>query len=374
MSGATRHILMTTDAVGGVWAYSTQLARALCRRGHRVTLVTMGPAPRHDQRDAIQDVSSELELIVTDLALEWMDPDGEDFQRAAATLLSIADRVRPDLVHLNGYREGVLPWPAPTVVVAHSCVFSWWQACRGGSPSEPRWHRYRAAVQAGLSAADAWVAPSGAFRDTVRQLYAPSASGLVIHNGIEAPCAAPCAKEQIILASGRLWDEAKNLGGLVHTAPALPWPLEIAGPITAPGVGDAAPSPLNTRWLGELAHSALLQRMRQSAIYLAPARYEPFGLGVLEAAAAGCALVLSDIPTLRELWNGAAAFVDPDDTDGLRDVLTGLCQDDERRRKLQHAAIMRAGAYPLANSVSRYCELYDDVLAASALRREEAYA
>ena len=42
-------------------------------------------------------------------------------------------------------------------------------------------------------------------------------------------------------------------------------------------------------------------------IFVSVARYEPFGLSVLEAAQAGCALVLSDIPTFRELWDGAAA-------------------------------------------------------------------
>ena len=44
-------------------------------------------------------------------------------------------------------------------------------------------------------------------------------------------------------------------------------------------------------------------------IFVSAARYEPFGLAVLEAAQAGCALVLSDIPTFRELWDGAALFV-----------------------------------------------------------------
>ena len=39
------------------------------------------------------------------------------------------------------------------------------------------------------------------------------------------------------------------------------------------------------------------------------ARYEPFGLAVLEAAQAGMRLVLSDIPSFRELWDGAATFV-----------------------------------------------------------------
>jgi glycosyltransferase involved in cell wall biosynthesis len=39
------------------------------------------------------------------------------------------------------------------------------------------------------------------------------------------------------------------------------------------------------------------------------ARYEPFGLAVLEAAQAGMALVLSNTPGFRELWDGAALFV-----------------------------------------------------------------
>ena len=42
-------ILMTTDAVGGVWSYSTALATALAKRGHEVLLVTLGPPPQRDQ-------------------------------------------------------------------------------------------------------------------------------------------------------------------------------------------------------------------------------------------------------------------------------------------------------------------------------------
>ena len=51
--------------------------------------------------------------------------------------------------------------------------------------------------------------------------------------------------------------------------------------------------------------------MARTAVFVSPALYEPFGLAVLEAAQAGCALVLSDIPTFRELWDGVALFVAP---------------------------------------------------------------
>ncbi|HEX8375447.1 MAG TPA: hypothetical protein VF606_09745, partial [Geminicoccaceae bacterium] len=42
---ARRHVLMTTDAVGGVWTYSLDLAAALATRGVRTTLAVLGPAP-----------------------------------------------------------------------------------------------------------------------------------------------------------------------------------------------------------------------------------------------------------------------------------------------------------------------------------------
>ena len=49
MSLPSLRVLMTVDAVGGVWVYATNLARSLCERGCHVRLVTLGPPPRKDQ-------------------------------------------------------------------------------------------------------------------------------------------------------------------------------------------------------------------------------------------------------------------------------------------------------------------------------------
>src|SRR2546423_272521 len=159
-------ILMTADAVGGVWTYATTLTRELCRRGFGVSLVSLGPRPRREQLDEIAHIDG-LEFEATDLALEWMDPEARDFRRALDRLAVIEHRARPDIIHLNGYREAVGDWRAPRVVVAHSCVRSWWLACRGSEPSEPRWLDYMANVASGLAAADRWVAPTIAFRDVI---------------------------------------------------------------------------------------------------------------------------------------------------------------------------------------------------------------
>jgi glycosyltransferase involved in cell wall biosynthesis len=359
MSGARRHIMMTTDAVGGVWTYVVMLTRALVSRGHRVTLVSLGPAPTDAQ---CRELAAGVDLIVSDLALEWMDPAGEDRLRAAEALLSIAHTRRPDLIHLNSFREGAIAWPAPAIVVAHSCVMTWWQACRGCLPNEPRWLSYRANVDAGLRAVDAWVAPTTAFRDVVQDLYAPPTQGIPIHNGVELPEGRELLpKRDVILASGRVWDPAKNLSEVVSAARDVCWPIEVAGPIAAPR-GEAVVNSDNVRLLGQLPRAQLLRRMGHAAIYVAPARYEPFGLGVLEAAREGCALVLSEIPSMRELWDGAALFVRPDDTAQLCDTLNRLTRDSVFRRELQKLAQVCARKYTIAATEGRYTELYDTLL------------
>jgi len=351
---------MTTDAVGGVWVYATMLARALAARGDRITLVALGPPPSKDQEAALATATG-IDVLVTGLALEWMDPAGEDSRRAADTLLELAHKLRPDVVHLNSYREGALPWPAPVLIVAHSCVLSWWEACHGCLPDEPRWLAYASGVEAGLRAADAWVAPTAAFRDAIESLYAPPTQGSVIHNGIETARAPRRERRDVILASGRVWDRAKNLATLLAASRQIPWPVEISGPVSGP-CGEAAPQDANVRFLGELPRAHLLSRMREAAIYAAPACYEPFGLGVLEAAQAGCALVLSDIPTLRELWNDAAIFVDHDNPDDIAAAVQLLCRSAELRSELQAAASARARGYTIEVTARKYDALYDVLL------------
>jgi glycosyltransferase involved in cell wall biosynthesis len=360
------HIMMTADAVGGVWVYALALGRRLAEAGCRVTIVTLGPPPVGPRREEANALPESVELIVTDLDLEWRDPEGRDSARARAELLGLADRLRPDIVHINGYREAAIPWRCPSLVVAHSCVMSWWEVVQGEEPVEPRWLAYAEAVRGGLNRADIWVAPTQAFRRCVERIYQPNTPGLVIPNGIDVPAQPAIAKERFILASGRIWDGGKNLQVLTEIASQLPWPVIIAGA----GMPDGAATSPNVRWLGEIAHVDLQEWMRRAAIYAAPARYEPFGLGILEAARAECALVLSDIETLREMWDGAALHVPAGEPELLRKALADLCADDRARHDLQRAAVDRASAYSLDRMVHAYMELYGRVLARAAEGRK----
>src|SRR5687768_14138332 len=95
-------ILMTADAVGGVYSYAVDLAREFCARGAEVTLAVLGPPPSPSQCAAVAGMVG-LQLESCPGALEWMDQPWDDVDRANAWLLRLAERCRPDLVHLNGY-------------------------------------------------------------------------------------------------------------------------------------------------------------------------------------------------------------------------------------------------------------------------------
>lgn len=353
------HVLMTADAVGGVWVYASSLAQELAKRGWRVTLVTLGPAPREDQFLPLLDYP-QIDLEITDLLLEWQDPEGKDRGRTLAYMESLSRRLRPDIVHANGFREACAAWRAPVVVTAHSCVGSWWRACRDAEPEE-RWQLYLRDVRAALAGAERWVAPSAAFRDAMRQLYETPRAGRVIANGIAMLCGGPAPKEPFVLAAGRLWDEAKNIRALSRIAGQLDWPVHIAGPLEETG-GGIAPHDGDSIWHGNLPHGEMLALMQRAAIFVSPALYEPFGLTVLEAAARGCALVLSDIPVFRELWNGAALFIEPRDPQSLRAALSALTRDGARRTSLQSAAKARAARFTLAAMTGGYERLYAEML------------
>jgi glycogen synthase len=365
-------VLMTADAVGGVWTYALELSGALARHDIAVVLATMGPLPDTAQRDNVREHAN-VTLACSEYKLEWMPQPWDDVERAGRWLQELAERESVDLVHLNGYVHAALPWQCPVISVAHSCVCSWWQAVHQCAP--PReWQTYRDKVAAGLEGADRIVAPTRAFLEQIQQIYRPTVPTCVIHNArAETFCAGaqPHEREALIFACGRLWDEAKSMRVLDTAVRELPWPTYVAGSLVAPHGAHFHVTSL--RCLGELAPRDVAGWLKRATIFVHPARYEPFGLAVLEAALAGCALVLSDLPTLRELWHGAALFVAIDDAAALNRALHTLIAEPQRVRYLSQAARVRAQQYRPELMGNAYASLYQSLLSPSA-RAEQAVA
>lgn len=347
-------LLMTADAVGGVWTYALDLARELGERGHRVHLATMGPPPSAAKRADAGEIPG-LTLHVGEYRLEWEPEPWDDLDRAGAWLLALFQEIRPDAVHLNGFVHAALPWPVPPLVVAHSDVRSWWRAVRGG-PAPAEWDRYTREVGEGLRKAGRLAAPTRAMADDLVREYALTRPVEVVPNFRDPALYAPGAKTATILGVGRLWDEAKNAATLARVAADLPWPVRLAG-----DGGEGLP---NVTALGHVPSEILRGEYARAAIYAHPARYEPFGLSVLEAAMSGCALVLGDIPSLRENWDGAALFAAPDDELALGAALTALIEDAALRARMGEAARERAREFSAARTVGAYLSLYPQAVPA----------
>jgi glycogen synthase len=350
-----RRILLTGDTEGGVWTFVLELADGLLTRGVEVCLATFGQRVTASQKLSAAGV---LGLVWVHHAskLEWMQDPWADIKQAGYWLRGTARGWKPDLVHLNTFCHATLDWDLPVVMTHHSCVTSWWRSVRR-SPLPAEWQRYREEVERSLKAATVITAPSQSALAAIAGDYGIEVTDArPIRNGRTPDGFRVSEKQELILSAGRLWDEAKNIRALAEVAPRLGWPVYLAGDSQNPD--GAATSLAGCCLLGKLNPAELSSWYARAAIYALPARYEPFGLSVLEAALSGCALVVGDIPSLRELWEGAASFVPPDDVNSLEDCLRGLIADPVYRAGMSELALARAREFTQSRMVDEYVGLY----------------
>jgi glycosyltransferase involved in cell wall biosynthesis len=239
-------------------------------------------------------------------------------------------------------------------MVAHGCSLSWWTAVHG-TPVPPELHRYRDVVRRGLTAADLVIAPTAALIDMMRPHYVRFPHARVIYHALPDPAPNSAghadARERVVFSAGRLFDAGRNLSALRSLAESLVWPVRVAGPLDEQGAG-------RLEALGVLEPTEVTAHMRRAAVYVLPALYEPFGLSALEAAHAGCALVLGDIPTLREVWKNAAVFVAPGDTRSLHNAVDTLMRDEGLRTCLADRAYQRALCFRSSTMAASYMDAY----------------
>lgn len=349
-------LLINTDAVGGVWQYSTELARSLASLGVEAVLALLGPAPSDEQRRQ----ASGLSLIETGLPLDWLAANPEEVAVAGGAISRLAAQERVHLIQLNSPAlAAATRFDVPVVAVSHSCLATWWDAVLGGEPDADFDWRARLHGQ-GLHAADVVVAPSAAFGEMTRRAYGLPQLPLTVHNGRTALVLPRAAPHDYALTVGRLWDKGKNVATLDRAAAALAVPLYAAGSTQGPN-GDSIAFE-HARALGSISEAELGRWLAARPVFVSAALYEPFGLAVLEAAQAGCPLVLSDIPTFRELWDGAAAFVDPRDHAGFAAAIGRIVGDDTARVELGRAARERSRRYIPAAMAGAMFDIYRGLL------------
>ena len=366
------HVLITSDTMNGIWTYTRELACGLIARGFCVTLVSFGEIPMPEQT-AWMDRLPDLHYVPTAFRLDWMDGGEQHFEEASEFLCALVKDTKPDLLHLNHLCYGALSVPVPRIVVAHGDMVTWWRAVHGREPKESAWLKwYRKTISHAVAEADAVVAPSEWMQCAVRSSYGAAARESVIHHGRNPVLFNPyIQKEDSVLAIGRLVDPAKQVSLLTLQKQTVP--VCIVGAENA----DHRPQALmrtdvkfsdgNTGVAvrGAQTESQLRLLYSKAAMYAGTARYEPSGMTMIEAALSRCALILNDIPALREVSGSGALLLPLGDEEAWAAAIRHVVSDEGFRDELRARGAATVGRYSWERTASGVLEVFRRVLRVS---------
>ncbi|HEV2397510.1 MAG TPA: glycosyltransferase family 4 protein [Candidatus Sulfotelmatobacter sp.] len=366
------HVLVTADSLTSSWTYARELVTGLVTRGVRVTLVSFGEIPLPDQTTWMDHLHG-LDYRPTAFRLEWMQEAEDDLPESSEFLMSLVRELRPDVLHLNQFCYGNLPVDTPRVVMAQGDLITWSQAVHDRPPQTPRslaW--YRRMVLNGLSAADAVVTPSAWMLERISECYMVPHRAEVIYPGRNPIFFNPyVSKDDCVLAVGRLVDAGKQV--FLLTQQPHPLPVCIVGAeqtVPMPRVPIRADVKVATEETsvairGPQTDAQLRALYSRSAIYAATSRYEPLGMGALEAAFSRCAIVANDIPSYREIWGDAALYFRRNDAASLAENIRLLNEDRAMRRAYAELSYTRARErFTTKRMIDQFLQLYRSLSAA----------
>lgn len=117
-------------------------------------------------------------------------------------------------------------------------------------------------------------------------------------------------------------------------------------------------------WLGRLSDEEKRRRLKAADIFCAPSlRGESFGVVLLEAMAAGAAIVAADLSGYRLVARPDldGLLVEPGDPRALAQALNAVLADPARRAELVASGSRRAQEFSMDHLAQRYLELYERV-------------
>jgi glycosyltransferase involved in cell wall biosynthesis len=343
---------------GGAERQLACLAGELVRQGCRVDVaLTRGGVnrPRLEATGA----------RVHDLGSGWThDP------RLFVRLLRTIGRVKPDLVQCWLLQMEVLGGLA-----ALARGLPWVFTERSSEGAYPP--RMKQSLRRGVaSLSSAIVANSNAGDAYWQRRLPPSLPRYVVRNGLllgEIAGARPADLRQetgltdpVVLFAGR-FDDGKNAAALLqalrHTRAPIAALLCGEGPLRPAIEHRAAEFGLGERVRVAGFATNLWSLLKSVSALVSPSRFEGSPNVVLEAMAAGCPLVVSDIPAHREILDpDSALFFDPDDAAALARALDGVVSEPDAARRRAGRARILAERHGIADVAGQYIRIYEDVL------------
>ncbi len=113
---------------------------------------------------------------------------------------------------------------------------------------------------------------------------------------------------------------------------------------------------------GAVSREHVRDALQQSAIFVLPSVTEGIPKALLEAMAAGCACIATDVGDCREVLGASGLIVPPADDDRLTGALLALADSQAARHRLSKAAVRRSRNYTWSAYAQKHAEAYREVL------------
>ena len=133
----------------------------------------------------------------------------------------------------------------------------------------------------------------------------------------------------------------KNVRGLIAAAKHIGCPLVVVGQRKGLITQENLPEE-SALFLENVEDAELPHLYRLAAVTVLPSFYEGFGLPALEAMSCGCPVIVSHLPSLREVCGDAALYVDPHSPQNMADTLALVWGDPMLQGTLRKKGIEKS--------------------------------
>ncbi len=368
-------------ALGGVESHVERLALELARAGVDVRVSTSDllreeplarldpstpratPSLRRHRAFRLLPLPGEVGLVTPGMLRDLWAPSGWDaihahaFGRFPVWLAALARRS---------------PRP-PLVVTCHSD--------EGRGTTAGRWYA-RVFAHLALGRADRVVALTRHEADYLGGLGVPRDLLTVLPNGVDLeefrdlPERDWSADTRTVLFVGRLSLPQKGIPTLLRAVGKIAGTVRLELRIVGEDGGGRAPLQrlaselgINSRvvFTGPLTRSDLLAEYARAHLFVLPSEFEPFGIVLLEAMAAGLPVVATRVGGIPEVVaeGRTADLVPPRDVSGLASALERQLREVPRSIAFGAAGRERAQGFSWAHLAPRYLRLFEEVTAGS---------
>ena len=358
---------------GGASPITFELSKQLVQMGNRVDVVTMhyGDLPRFEIIDGINiyrtpALRKRPNICYTHELATYVPG-------ASIKTIRLARREKYDIIHCHFIVPGgMLAWIVskcagiPFIITCHGSDVPGYNPDRFMFIHKfvlPSWRFL-------LGRTSLLTSPSESLRKLILESY-PSANVDIIPNGIYAEQFGKGPKEKSLLMCSRILPRK----GFQYTIRAvkymvLDWQLNVVG--DGPYLPELKRLAENSKtpikfwgWLDK-NDPRFNELLSKSSIFVFPSEAENFPAVLLEAMAAGMAIITSTAGGCPEVVGKTGLLVEPRDTKGIRKMLLKLIESDDLRQQLGEQALKRVQQlFNWKKIAQQYLNCYNEVISTS---------